>query len=123
MSESAPSHTPHTLRRRFRRQMVESLSLATLGMLVTLGIGTVGYRWLGGLSWVDAVLNASMLLGGMGPVNELTGDAAKLFAAAYALYCGIFFIASMGLLLAPVMNHILHRFHLDRALDRDGESG
>ena len=66
------------------------------------------------MGWIDAFMNAAMLLGGMGPVDPLTNDAAKLFAGAYALYCGVVFIATAGLVLAPVGAHILHRFHLDQ---------
>ena len=62
----------------------------------------VGYHWLGADGWIDAFLNAAMLLGGMGPVRPLTNDSAKLFAGVYALYCGVVFIATAGLVLAPV---------------------
>jgi hypothetical protein len=94
--------------------MAVSLSVAGGGVVVSLVGGTLGYRWLGQLSWVDAFVNAAMLLGGMGPVSPLSNDAVKVFAGVYALYCGIFFIASVGLLLTPVASHVLHRFHLDR---------
>jgi len=88
------------------------LAATLLGM--SLVIGMVGYHWLAPMGWTDAFLNAAMLLGGMGPVDPLTNDSAKLFAGAYALYCGVVFIATAGLVLAPVGAHILHRFHLDR---------
>ena len=88
------------------------LAAALLGM--SLVIGMVGYHWLAPMGWTDAFLNAAMLLGGMGPVDPLTNDSAKLFAGAYALYCGVVFIATAGLVLAPVGAHILHRFHLDK---------
>jgi len=88
------------------------LALALLG--ASLVAGMAGYHWLAPMSWINAFLNASMLLGGMGPVDPLTNDAAKLFAGAYALYCGVVFIATAGLVIAPVGTHVLHRFHLDR---------
>lgn len=88
------------------------LAATLLGM--SLVIGMVGYHWLAPMGWTDAFLNAAMLLGGMGPVDPLTNDSAKLFAGAYALYCGVVFIATAGLVLAPVGAHILHRFHLDK---------
>ena len=88
------------------------LAATLLGM--SLVIGMVGYHWLAPMGWTDAFLNAAMLLGGMGPVDPLTNDSAKLFAGAYALYCGVVFIATAGLVLAPVGSHILHRFHLDK---------
>ena len=81
--------------------------------MLSLGIGMVGYHQLAGLPWVDAFLNASMLLAGMGPVADLDNDAAKLFAGVYAIYCGVVFIATVGLVLAPVVSHALRRFHLD----------
>ena len=86
-----------------------------LGLLgVSLLIGMAGYHWLAPMRWTDAFLNAAMLLGGMGPVDPLTNDSAKLFAGVYALYCGVVFLATAGLVIAPVGTHILHRFHLDR---------
>lgn len=88
------------------------LAVSLLG--VSLMIGMAGYHWLAPMGWTDAFLNAAMLLGGMGPVDPLTNDSAKLFAGAYALYCGVVFIATAGLVLAPVGSHILHRFHLDK---------
>ena len=81
---------------------------------ISLLIGMFGYHWLAPMGWTDAFMNAAMLLGGMGPVDLLSNDSAKLFAGAYALYCGVVFIATAGLVLAPVGAHILHRFHLDR---------
>jgi hypothetical protein len=88
------------------------LAMALLG--VSLVGGMCGYHWLAFMDWTDAFVNAAMLLGGMGPVDPLTNDAAKLFAGGYALYCGVVFIATAGLVLAPVGAHILHRFHLDQ---------
>lgn len=88
------------------------LAATLLGMSLVIGI--VGYHWLAPMGWTDAFLNAAMLLGGMGPVDPLTNDSAKLFAGGYALYCGVVFIATAGLVLAPVGAHILHRFHLDK---------
>ena len=76
-------------------------------------MGVVGYRILGGLPWVDALLNASMILGGMGPVDALHTDAAKIFASLYALFSGIVFIGVMGIVLAPFVHRSLHKFHLD----------
>jgi hypothetical protein len=87
------------------------VALALLG--ASLLIGMCGYHWLAPMAWIDAFLNAAMLLGGMGPVDPPTNDAAKLFAGAYALYCGVVFIATAGLIITPVGAHVLHRFHLD----------
>lgn len=98
------------VRARYRTNIGFALTL----LVVSLLIGMAGYRVFAGMSWVDAFLNAAMLLGGMGPVAELTGDSAKIFAGFYAIYCGVAFIATVGLVLAPVVLHALHKFHLDK---------
>jgi hypothetical protein len=94
-----------------------ALSLITIFILtaIALFIGVSGYHWLGELSWVDALLNASMILGGMGPVDPLHNDAAKVFASCYALFSGLFFIAVMGLILAPITHMVMQKFHVDQA--------
>jgi hypothetical protein len=78
----------------------------------SLGIGMAGYHFLEGLSWIDALLNASMILGGMGPVAPLQTVAGKLFASFYALYSGVVLLAAVGILAAPIYHRFLHRFHL-----------
>ncbi len=80
---------------------------------LALATGVIGYHTLGGLPWIDALLNAAMILGGMGPVDALHTDAAKLFASVYALFSGVVFIAVAGLLLAPLFHRVLHHFHLE----------
>lgn len=90
-------------------------SAAALGIIFgALGIGVLGYHEIAGLAWIDSLLNALMILGGMGPVDALRNDAAKLFASAYALFSGIVFITVAGILAAPFVHRFLHRFHLDR---------
>lgn len=83
------------------------------GIVVAVGIGTIGYHLTAHLPWVDAFLNASMILSGMGPVDKLETDAAKIFAAVYALFSGLVFIALMGVVLAPWAHRVLHRMHMD----------
>lgn len=80
---------------------------------VSLGIGILGYHFLEGLSWLDSLLNASMILGGMGPVNPLKTDAGKVFASFYALFSGMVFLAAAGILFTPLFHRFLHRFHLE----------
>lgn len=82
-------------------------------IFTSLGIGVVGYHISEGLSWLDALLNASMILGGMGPVSELHTVAGKLFASTYALFSGVAFLATVGILVAPVAHRLLHRLHLE----------
>ena len=76
-------------------------------------IGILGYRVFEGMAWIDAMLNAAMLLGGMGPVDTLRTDAGKLFASFYALFSGVIFLVAVGLLMAPILHRLLHKFHLD----------
>jgi hypothetical protein len=83
----------------------------------SLALGMVGYHSLEGLPWIDALLNSAMLLGGMGPVNELHTAAGKLFASFYALYSGLVFLVVAGVLLAPVFHRILHQFHVELGED------
>ncbi len=91
--------------------------LAVLGVFVgaatgvALGIGVIGYHWLAGLPWIDALVEAALILGGMGPLHPLPNTAAKLFATAYALFSGLFFIAVIGVMLSPILHRIVHRFH------------
>jgi hypothetical protein len=97
----------------FTRRMVR-YGLATAGIILfSLGIGILGYHYLESLSWIDALLNASMILGGMGPVNPLQTNAGKIFASLYALYSGVILLASVGILITPVFHRFLHRFHLE----------
>lgn len=97
---------------KFLGRLAESYLLAGSIIGVALGLGIIGYHFIGGLSWVDALLNASMILTGMGPVNPMNTTAAKLFASAYALFSGVIFLTAMGLVLSPVFHRILHHFHL-----------
>jgi len=100
-------------RARFIRRLVKSLAVAFLILSMALVIGVVGYHYLAGLPWIDALLNASMILTGMGPVDPLRGNGAKLFATAYALFSGLVFITTMTIALAPVFHRVLHKFHVD----------
>ena len=109
------SAQPVISRRRFVVRLAQSGGVALALVAVSLLIGMVGYHALEGLSWVDAFLNASMLLGGMGPVNAPTSYGGKIFAGLYALYCGLVVIAIAGVLMVPVAHRILHKFHLRRS--------
>jgi len=97
----------------FIKRLAGFFGIAILLIFFALSIGIAGYHWIAGFGWVDSLLNASMILGGMGPVNPLTNMAAKIFASFYALFCGLIFIAVMGIILSPIMHRMLHKFHMD----------
>jgi hypothetical protein len=104
----------------FLKRMLRFGALAIGIILVSLGIGIVGYHYLEGLSWIDSLLNASMILGGMGPVAPLQTTAGKLFASFYALFAGMVFLVAVGVLVAPIFHRFLHRFNLD--MDEGGDN-
>ena len=98
--------------RQFLHRVIRHGGVSALIIVLSLGIGTAGYHFFAGLRWVDSLLNASMILTGMGPVSTLTTDAAKLFASFYALYSGIVFLAATGVIFAPFLHRVLHRMHV-----------
>ena len=104
---------PLASRSEFAQRMLRFGSVTAGLILFSLGIGMLGYHYLESLSWIDSLLNASMILGGMGPVNTLQTDAGKIFASFYALYSGIILLASVGVLGAPIFHRFMHRFHLE----------
>ena len=95
-----------------QRQLVH-LGVSILLLALSLALGMWGYEHYEHLAWRDAFLNAAMLLGGMGPVNNPLTPAGKLFAGCYALYAGLIFIVSASIILAPVVHRMLHVFHCD----------
>ena len=97
----------------FVQRLALHAACAVALVIGSLAIGMVGYHLLEHLSWIDAFLNSAMLLGGMGPVNPPTSDGGKLFSGLYALYAGLVFIVSAGLMFAPVLHRLMHRFHFD----------
>ncbi len=108
-------------RREFIRRMGRFAAAAFLLVGVSWLIGIAGYMYFENLSLIDAILNSAMLLGGMGPVNELHTDGGKLFASFYALFSGLIFLVSAGVLGAPFLHRFLHQFHIaDDDDDNDG---
>ena len=103
-------HPPLPLKRFIQRLITHFFAAMTLlgGSLI---VGMYGYERLEQLSWRDAFLNSAMLLGGMGPVNTPTTDAGKIFAGVYALYAGLFFLVTVGIMFTPVLHRIMHTFH------------
>jgi len=103
----------------FGRRVAANFAAALVLIFVSLIIGMFGYVFLEGMGVVDAYLNASMILGGMGPVGTLNTTAGKVFAGTYALYCGVVLIFSTGIILAPVIHRLLHEFHVDSEEETD----
>ena len=97
----------------FVRRVMRHALVALAVIAGSLLIGILGYRLAEGLSWLDSLLNASMILGGMGPADTLHTTAGKLFASFYALYCGVVFLVVAGILLAPIMHRLMHKVHLE----------
>lgn len=97
----------------FFGRLFRSLLRSVVLIALSLAFGVAGYHWIAGLAWVDALLNASMILGGMGPVDTLTTVPSKIFASCYALFSGLVLVAATGLVLGPVLHRILHKLHLD----------
>ena len=88
------------------------LSVALGLVLISIGFGAIGYHGFEGISWVDSIYNASMILTGMGPVTILKKDISKIFASMYAIYGGIILLAITGIILTPLAHRLLHLFHL-----------
>jgi hypothetical protein len=106
---------PLASRKVFLRRVRSNAVLAAEILIISLAVGMAGYHFLEGLSWIDSILNASMILGGMGPVAPLQTVAGKLFASFYALYSGVILLASVGVLAAPIFHRFLHHFHLQES--------
>jgi hypothetical protein len=106
-------YQPLLSRREFAWRYLRWGTAAATILIVSLAIGISGYHYLNRNSWIDSILNASMILGGMGPVNPIKNNAAKLFASFYALYSGLLLISLAGLMLTPLVHRLLHKFHLE----------
>ena len=107
--------------RHFLRRVTRFAAVSAGIVGASLAVGVSGYHWLGGLGWLDALLNAAMILTGMGPVDRMQTDAGKLFAAAYALFSGLAFISMVAVLFAPIVHRFFHALHVET--DDDGSAG
>lgn len=96
----------------FALRLGNSFSLTVLIVILSLLMGSTGYHYFGDLAWIDALLNAAMILTGMGPVDQMVTTGGKLFATFYALYSGIAFLTVMAVIVAPLMHRLLHTFHM-----------
>jgi hypothetical protein len=106
-------HEPLLPRKHFFLRLARSAGCAATFVLPSWALGILGYHFFESLSWLDATLNAAMILTGMGPVNPIQTVAGKLFASFYALFSGVVFITTAGLLLAPLAHRVIHHFHLE----------
>ena len=101
-------------RHRFVRRVLRHAVAAIALLVLSLALGIAGYEYFEHLPWRDAFLNAAMLMGGMGPVDPPRTDGGKVFAGLYALYAGLVFLVASGLVFAPVVHRVLHRFHWEQ---------
>ncbi len=108
---------------KFYERMFNNFILAAIILIISLAIGIAGYMSLANLKFADALLNASMILGGMGPVDAMPSDAAKYFASFYSLFSGISFLSTVALLLAPAIHRAMHRFHLETDEEEEETAG
>lgn len=99
-------------RRIFLGRFARSVVFAGILIMASLALGIFGYHFIARLDWIESILNASMILTGMGPVDPLDSAAGKLFASFYALFSGLAFVTASGILLTPMLQHVLHRLHL-----------
>ncbi len=97
----------------YRSRLIK-FSLISVGIFIfALGIGIAGYMGYGHMNLIDAFYNASMILGGMGPPDPIINPPARIFAGMYALFCGIVFLLSMGIVITPIVHRFMHKFHVD----------
>jgi len=97
----------------FYKRQLKFLGYALILLTFSLGIGMAGYRYHTGMSWMDAYLNASMILTGMGPVDQMPTPGAKFFAGTYALFSGVIFLSTVAVMFTPIVHRLLHLMHID----------
>jgi hypothetical protein len=102
----------------FKKRILKSLMLGICVMIVCILIGVFGYHYTAGISWIDSVHNACMILSGMGPVVNITNTAGKIFSSFYALFSGVIFITNIGVILAPAIHRFFHRLHVPAENER-----
>ncbi|MCB0741723.1 MAG: hypothetical protein KDB92_11895 [Chitinophagaceae bacterium] len=100
-------------RNKFIKRVINYTLFAIALLTISVAIGVLGYHYFGNLGWLDSFYNASMILTGMGPVNEMTTQAAKIFASFYALFSGVVFLSTVAIFFAPFAHRIMHLLHID----------
>jgi hypothetical protein len=111
-------YEPLLPKRTFYLRLAKTCAATALVVAFSLALGSTGYHYLGKLPWIDALLNAAMILTGMGPVDPMRSEAAKLFATFYALYSGVAFLTMIAVLVAPILHRFLHAFHVETEDDQ-----
>lgn len=97
----------------FAKRVLKYAIFSILLLVFSISIGVLGYHFIANLGWIDSIYNASMILTGMGPVNEMVTDSAKLFAAIYALFSGVIFLSTVAIFFAPFAHRIMHLMHIE----------
>ncbi|MBC7694837.1 MAG: hypothetical protein H7141_05245 [Burkholderiales bacterium] len=97
----------------FYNKLIKSVATGALFLIISLGVGIFGYHCFFHISWIDSLVNASMILTGMGPVDKAETDGAKLFESLYALYSGVAFLTSVAVIFSPIVHRFLHKFQID----------
>ena len=100
-------------KKHFLSKLLKSMILGTIFLIFSLTIGVLGYHYYFNIPWLDSLVNASMILTGMGPVDRAETDGAKLFSSFYAVYSGVAFLTCVAIILSPIVHRFLHQFHLD----------
>ena len=111
-------HQPLASRRVFHRRILKNIILAVAFFSGCLLLGILGYHYFAGVAWIDALHNASMILGGMGPVVEIKNVGGKIFSSFYALFCGVALLTNVGILFAPSLHRFFHRLHIDEKVGK-----
>ena len=107
----ATKKLPH--KKHFISKLLKSMILGTAFLIFSLSIGILGYHYYFNIPWLDSLVNASMILTGMGPVDRAETDGAKLFSSFYAIYSGVAFLTCVAIILSPIVHRFLHQFRLD----------
>lgn len=114
-------HQPLASRREFAGRLGRAALLWLAITAIGLAIGMAGYRYFEGMGWLDAFLNAAMILSGMGPADDMTSEAGKFFAGCYAIFSGLLIVIASGFVLAPIAHRVLHAFHVEQGKDQNDD--
>jgi hypothetical protein len=101
----------------YLKRLLKSFLIAICFLSFSLMMGILGYHYWGELDWLDALHNASMILGGMGPVDPIKTNSGKIFASVYAIYSGVSFLSAFSILIAPAFHRLMHKFHISNSED------